>query len=49
MDDKLELLEIGSKISEIQGYSVSLAQNGTEAVERFQESDLILRNGMDGM
>ena len=55
VDDEPELREIGSKIAEVLGYSVTLAQSGEEAVELFREHDfdvvvldMLLGDGMSG-
>lgn len=55
VDDEAELREIGSKILEILGYTVSLAQSGEEALKIFKERDfdmvvldMLLGDGMNG-
>ncbi len=55
VDDEPELREIGSKIAEVLGYSVTLAKSGEEAVKLFQEHDfdavvldMLLGDGMSG-
>ena len=55
VDDEPELLEIGSEIAKMLGYSVSLAQSGEEAIAMFQECDfdvvvldMLLGDGMNG-
>ena len=55
VDDEPELREIGSKIAEVLGYSVTLAQSGEEAVKLFREHDfdvvvldMLLGDGMSG-
>lgn len=55
VDDEPELREIGSKITEMLGYSVSVAKSGEEAVKIFQERnfdvvvlDMFLDDGMNG-
>ena len=55
VDDEPDLREIGSKIAEMLGYSVSLAQSGEEAIIIFQERDfdvvvldMLLDDGMNG-
>jgi DNA-binding NtrC family response regulator len=55
VDDEPQLREIGSKIVEMLGYSVSLAQSGEEAIKIFAEGDfdvvildMLLGKGMNG-
>jgi signal transduction histidine kinase/CheY-like chemotaxis protein len=55
VDDEPQLREIGSKIVEMLGYSVSLAQSGEEAIKIFAEGDfdvvildMLLGDGMNG-
>lgn len=55
VDDEPELREIGSSILEMLGYSVSLAQDGEEAMQIFREQkfdivvlDMLLDDGLNG-